>query len=232
MHLSWNRVDCFNPSSLSGSPLQYWHRVTRMPVGRHSAIQLHVHCNLRAFRLTKSITQSCGACACHNVTPCVSFCFCQMLQIHSCWSVREAARCLAVYFCRLQPRLFRCPLFEFWCSPQRSDMGDCSNLCKQCFEVCWELKWFSLFYQTVSWSNSLFGETLMTNKGAADRHSQRHRHRARLKVRRSKGEKTQLGMYKGKPHQSISSFFQIPQSESETQQNLILKHLHLNPTHA
>lgn len=34
-----------------------------MPVGLHAAIQFHVRCNLRAFRLTKSITQSCGACA-------------------------------------------------------------------------------------------------------------------------------------------------------------------------
>ncbi len=36
-----------------------------MPVGPHAAIQFHVRCNLGAFRLTKSITQSCGACASH-----------------------------------------------------------------------------------------------------------------------------------------------------------------------
>lgn len=50
----------------------------RLPVGLHAAIQFHVRCNLKAFRLTKSITQSCGACAFH---PHNNHCFCLLL----CW---------------------------------------------------------------------------------------------------------------------------------------------------
>lgn len=37
--------------------LQYWQTPIRMPVEPQVTIQSHVHCNLRALRLTKSITQ-------------------------------------------------------------------------------------------------------------------------------------------------------------------------------
>lgn len=36
---------------------QYWQKLIRMPVEPQAPIQFHVHCNLRALRLTKSITQ-------------------------------------------------------------------------------------------------------------------------------------------------------------------------------
>lgn len=62
------------PQQFGRGLLQYWQGVMRKPEGLHAAIQFHVRCNLRAFRLTKSITQSCGACASHpHNTHCAFF---------------------------------------------------------------------------------------------------------------------------------------------------------------
>lgn len=86
---------CFSPFSLSGGSLQYRQRVMRTPVGLHAAIHFHVRCILRAFRLTKSITQSCGACASHpHDTHC--FCLLQLDGTNTHLLISGRNRCMAV----------------------------------------------------------------------------------------------------------------------------------------
>lgn len=74
-----------------------------MPEGPQATVQFHVRCKLRAFRLTKSITQRRGACASH---PHNTHCFCLSLldgpNTHLLIGGRSGAAYMVVHFTRLQ----------------------------------------------------------------------------------------------------------------------------------
>lgn len=53
--------------------LQYWHKLIRMPGEPQVTIPSHVHCNLRALRLTKSITQFEEPVSFPHITPILFF---------------------------------------------------------------------------------------------------------------------------------------------------------------
>lgn len=175
------------PPLLGPFRLQCWQKLIRMPVETQVTIQSHVHGNLRALRLTKSITQFEEPVSLPHITPIVS-----LLASTKRWpytgllvSRRNGSA---------SPRLLTAPslggggekksleisreLLE-QSPPITATSGDpevfvsrrCIRMGKSRTDFC---------FQTLSWSKCLFRRTLMTDEGFQNSRAWGHRHRSRL----------------------------------------------------